>query len=477
MQLPSVPLDPYTTVFTVGFLYTIMPLTVWTVLRGRHDGISTALWCVGALLSGLSYILYAMRLTLPDWATLYAANAIGYVAYAMRWAAVRRERGVPVAVLPVAGLVVLATVLYAVSVGHGPRVRIGYASFVLAAASGALGWEAWRLARCSRSRSAMMVSVTYLLLAAAGLARLAAVLGRPEEPDVFNFTAEVYAVIVAGVLTALWGNIGYLGVAMENAQRRESQRRVELAAATARSAEAERRAAEMKALSDERQELLRVISHEARQPLHNAQAVLQGVDDALHSGVAGSDAVAARIARARLVLRQITASLDNTLAASTLLVEEGRPTALRDADIDMLVELCLGDLPPAERGRVDVVRQTDVRTAAMDIGLMRLALRNLLDNALAYATPGSRVTLRVADSDEPLALLFEVADSGPGIAPALLPRVFERGTRGRLDLHGQGLGLYIVRRAMQRQGGTAEVRSAAGGTAFTLAVPQGLEPA
>jgi signal transduction histidine kinase len=107
---------------------------------------------------------------------------------------------------------------------------------------------------------------------------------------------------------------------------------------------------------------------------------------------------------------------------------------------------------------------------------MRLALRNLLDNALAYGTPGSRVTLRVADSDEPLALLVEVADSGPGIPQELQSRLFERGVRGRLDRHGQGLGLYIVRRAMQRQGGTVALRSGPEGTVFTLSVPQGVEP-
>ena len=180
--------------------------------------------------------------------------------------------------------------------------------------------------------------------------------------------------------------------------------------------------------------------------------------------------------RARGVLRQITAGLDNILAASTLLVGQ-RPTPLRDTDLEMLLDLCLGDLPPAGRARVRVVRDADVRTASLDIGLMRLALRNLLNNALAYSVPGSVVTLRVADSDDPLAILFEVADAGPGIDPALLGKIFERGTRGRHDLPGQGLGLYIVRLAMRRQGGSVDVRSNPLGTVFTLSVPQGQEPA
>jgi hypothetical protein len=43
-------LDPYTTIFNIGLLYTLMPLALWSVLRGRHDPVSTALWCGGALL-------------------------------------------------------------------------------------------------------------------------------------------------------------------------------------------------------------------------------------------------------------------------------------------------------------------------------------------------------------------------------------------------------------------------------------------
>ena len=253
-------------------------------------------------------------------------------------------------------------------------------------------------------------------------------------------------------------------------------RRAELDAATAQRERAEQQARELKQLSDERQELLRVVAHEVRQPLHNAQAVLQGVETTLNTEVPEGDAAGQRVARARSVLRQITASLDNILAASTVLVGD-RPTLLRDTDIDMLLELTLGDLPPPGRPRVRIVRDTEVRTAAMDVGLMRLALRNLLNNALAYSMPGSQVTLRVADSDDPLAIVFEVADVGPGIPQDLLPRLFERGVRGRHDLPGQGLGLYIVRQAMRRQGGRVEVRSGQTGAVFALYVPQGLEPA
>jgi len=474
--MPALPFDSETALLTMGLLLTIMPLTVWAVLAQRHDMRSTSLWCGGAVLSGLAFVLAGLREMLPSPLWLALAIIIGYAGYALRWAALRRERGRVGGVAAPVAAVLLSSVLYGYFTSRGPLPRVGYNLALMAAASLAIAWQAWQLAHETTSRSARMIAFTYTALAAALLLRDVSVVSGVGLPSATSFGLDLGLLLLTGMLSAVWGNIGYLGFAMEITARRESARTAELAAANARSEQAERQAAELKALSDERQELLRVISHEARQPLHNAQAVLQGMDSALRGEFAGSEAAAAaRIARARAVLRQITASLDNTLAASTLLLES-RPAPLRDTDIDMLVDLCLGDLPPSQRLRVQIERRTDVRTAAMDVGLMRLALRNLLNNALAYATPGSTVSLRVLDSDEPLALLFEVADIGPGIEPALQARLFERGMRGRHDLHGQGLGLYIVRRAMQRQGGSAELRSGPDGSVFTLTVPQGLEP-
>ncbi|MFY9514666.1 MAG: HAMP domain-containing sensor histidine kinase, partial [Rubrivivax sp.] len=415
----SFALDPKTTWFVIGLLYFVMPLTVWTVLVGRHDSRNAALWCGGAALSGATVILYAVRGGLPELLGVDIANALAFLGIAMRWAALRRERGGAVPLLWLLALVLLATAGVSAMhrVGDAQRIAFNVTANLLATA--ALAWEGRELGRRTGSRSAMMLAFAYALLCLALLIRLTAVLfdwGTGAGPAASTLGADTGLVLLASVLSALWGNLGYLGFAIEQAERRVVVRSAELAA--------------VKALSDEREELLRVISHEARQPLHNAQAVLQGVDEALHGGLPASGTAAARITRARSVLRQITASLDNTLAASTLLIDAQRAASLRDTDIEMLVELCLGDLPPTERGRVDVEHPGHLRTAAIDVGLVRLALRNLLDNALAYATPGSRVLLRVSESDEPLALLIEVADAGPGIAPELLPRLFERGTRG-----------------------------------------------
>jgi signal transduction histidine kinase len=108
------------------------------------------------------------------------------------------------------------------------------------------------------------------------------------------------------------------------------------------------------------------------------------------------------------------------------------------------------------------------------MALMRLALRNLLSNALKYGAPGSTVTVRLADSEQPLGLLIDVIDRGSGIEPGLREHLFERGSRGRQTPGAEhGLGLYIVRRVMELHGGQAHlVRSGPEGTTMRLLVAE-----
>lgn len=73
---------------------------------------------------------------------------------------------------------------------------------------------------------------------------------------------------------------------------------------------------------------------------------------------------------------------------------------------------------------------------------LRMLLDNLIDNAIRYSPPGSRVTVRVTGGD---AKTLTVEDNGPGIPAALREQVFERFFRGSQDEEGSGLGLAIVR--------------------------------
>jgi PAS domain S-box-containing protein len=242
-------------------------------------------------------------------------------------------------------------------------------------------------------------------------------------------------------------------------------------------ADVERYAAELDALLAERSEMLDVLAHEVRQPLNNASAALQSAAAALADPRSQADA-AERLRRAEAVMHAVMSGVDNTLAVAALLGQAGKTPAgpmQADVDIDALLAVAVGDMPVADRDRVRIERVTGTRTASMDMGLLRLALRNLLANALRHSPAGSPVRLRVWDSDEPLALVLDVIDQGPGIQSDLLPRLFERGTRGRhaSGRTSHGLGLYIVRKALELHGGRAElVATGAQGTTMRLWIAQ-----
>jgi len=107
-----------------------------------------------------------------------------------------------------------------------------------------------------------------------------------------------------------------------------------------------------------------------------------------------------------------------------------------------------------------------------DRDLLGLAFYNLADNALKFTAPENSIEIRAMEDGH--SLLVEIADTGPGIPPEDLPRIFEelyRGTNAR-GFEGSGLGLALVQRVITRHGGTVLVRSRPGmGSVFTVRLP------
>jgi two-component system OmpR family sensor kinase len=109
-----------------------------------------------------------------------------------------------------------------------------------------------------------------------------------------------------------------------------------------------------------------------------------------------------------------------------------------------------------------------------DRDLLSLAVYNLVENALKFTSEGEAVEVRALEDGR--AIVVEVADSGPGIPPEELSKIFEelyRGANAR-GIEGSGLGLALVQRIVEMHGGQIEVRSTQAdprGTVFTLRLP------
>ena len=105
---------------------------------------------------------------------------------------------------------------------------------------------------------------------------------------------------------------------------------------------------------------------------------------------------------------------------------------------------------------------------------LRNALDALLENAVKYTDPGDAVEL-AAHPDGTAGVVIEVSDSGAGVPPEALPRIFDRwgradGARTR-ERGGAGLGLAIVAAVARAHGGRCSVESRSGRTTFRLHLP------
>jgi len=127
-------------------------------------------------------------------------------------------------------------------------------------------------------------------------------------------------------------------------------------------------------------------------------------------------------------------------------------------------------LAEQKQQKLDVSVSDDVRIQG-DRDLLFQAFANLLDNAIRLTPGGGLVTLVASeDSDH---VIVSVSDTGPGIAPELLGRLFDRFSQLDGKSSGAaGLGLAIVRGFVEAHGGMVEAESSPGqGTTFTVKLP------
>ena len=156
--------------------------------------------------------------------------------------------------------------------------------------------------------------------------------------------------------------------------------------------------------------------------------------------------------------------------------DAGRPLEQAPLDLEELLAEAGERMAPLAHERGIALEATADETAAVRGDAVRLGqlLLNLLDNALRHTPSGGRVTVSL----EPAAagVLLKVADTGCGIAPEHLPRIFERFYRAdearSRAAGGAGLGLAICEAVARAHGGRLEVESEVGrGTTFSLWLP------
>lgn len=124
---------------------------------------------------------------------------------------------------------------------------------------------------------------------------------------------------------------------------------------------------------------------------------------------------------------------------------------------------------------LDLSMPRELDAIMVDKDLLRIAINNLVSNAIKYNHSGGRVTIEVEDADD--ALRIHVTDTGLGVSPEDLKRIFEKFYRSESEdvrlRGGHGLGLSLARDLVTLHGGEITVESALGsGSTFTISLPK-----
>jgi len=229
----------------------------------------------------------------------------------------------------------------------------------------------------------------------------------------------------------------------------------------------------MRHLEQVRRDFVANVSHELRTPL----TAIRGYVEALMDGpaspedtqrfleiIARHSARMERLVKDLLRLARLDAGQEALEVAAT--------------SVEGLFAGVVSDLQPAidqRRQTVDITVDPDLSTVRVDPAKMHDVLRNLVENASAYAPEGSRIMLAGEATASQVRLI--VADTGHGIPETELSRIFERfyrvdKARSR-ESGGTGLGLSIVRHLVELHGGHVSVANRPeGGAQFTITLPK-----
>lgn len=265
---------------------------------------------------------------------------------------------------------------------------------------------------------------------------------------------------------------------------REQEVRMRTADLRAANAELEREIGERKAVearleearaeaeraNEAKSRFLAAASHDLRQPLQSMFLFAS----ALHRHVSGRAGIEA-LTRIERGLDMLKALLDSLLDLSRLDANVMQPeiaaVPLRPVFEDIIAAFGRIAASKGIQLKCEVLADTTVRSDQLLLGRM---LRNLVENALRYTDRGSII---LSSHDEGTTLRIDVMDTGIGIAPEQLERIFDEfhqvGNPERDKAQGLGLGLAIVQRLSRILDHPVEVRSQPGvGSTFSIRLPK-----
>ncbi|TMC11416.1 MAG: HAMP domain-containing histidine kinase [Chloroflexi bacterium] len=225
--------------------------------------------------------------------------------------------------------------------------------------------------------------------------------------------------------------------------------------------------ARLKSSDEQRRSFLADVVHELRTPLSVIRGQAEGIADGVYEGDAPHIAPIVDATRSLEVLVEDLRALALTDTGSLALNREPVDPA------ELVDETVATFAAQADEAGVKLVASAPSGLPVVDVDptRMRSAIGNVIANAIRHTPSGGSVSVLALAAAEGDRVVITVTDTGEGIAPDLLPHVFERFVRGAGST-GSGLGLAIAHDITVAHGGTIDVDSTAGtGTTLRMSLP------
>jgi signal transduction histidine kinase len=221
-----------------------------------------------------------------------------------------------------------------------------------------------------------------------------------------------------------------------------------------------------------REEVLAFVAHDLRNPLH---AALLSTAQLLNDSPAKERRRGWRsIERVHRMAERMSRMIDDLLDVASL--DAGRlPIQLGPHDVRGLIADVLEELQsPAEEKGVELRVQLPAQPCVVRCDRRRIlqVFSNVVSNAVKFTPRGGTITISSRNSGGEI--LFSIEDTGPGVPPENLQRLFERYWQAdERSQKGRGLGLYIARRIVEAQSGVIWAESRPGaGTTISFSLPR-----
>lgn len=441
--------DIPTAFLLAGFLFILMPVTAWMILRDQGTT-APIFWCVGGVVLGISLLVLGLRGHVPDWASYMLGNAFLFLGQLLHIHALRRECHRPMHWGVTLGVLAVLSFLYWIFWGYLPS---GYWRFSMAVTVNAvlLMWTArlaYEVAITESNKSARWLAGTYAVAGVLiGLRALRVIVGL-SQTDAIAMGVDSALTTISVVLIAVIGNVAIIGMSLERAHRRN----IELLVEKNKLQDSAELANQIAYLDRERSlgELSVALAHELGQPVTGVMLDCGELKRRWHAtghqdqGMeAVMESLCGHASRAGKIIQGIRRFIQTG---------EVQP---KPVNLLMVIQDVKGLLPfSAEKKHIDVdIQSSDSLPMVMadPVQLSQIFL-NVFRNAIQAEVDDKSALIAVSIQREHDSYCISIEDNGPGLPSEQLKLVGIPYFTTKID--GLGIGLAISRRIAEQHGGT-----------------------